>query len=162
MLKCIYLSTYVYIYIYIYMCVCVCVCVCELLLLSTPFRVFHTSTSWWFFIRVWVATSLPMSTENLLSILAVLNNVVVWMVSTHPPTSKSASPFYNTLMIVPLVWLSPLCSAVLSIPKLGPGSYFYFHCLLILFCGQSGQQSLQLGKFSFFVDYFKVWSSGRD
>ena len=30
--------------------------------------------------------------RTLLSILAVLNNVVVWMVSTRPPTSKSFKP----------------------------------------------------------------------
>ena len=37
----------------------------------------------------------------LLSILTVLNNVVVWMVSTHPPTSKTSSPFNNPLVTVP-------------------------------------------------------------
>ncbi len=37
----------------------------------------------------------------LLSILAVLNNVVVWMVSTRPPTYKSSSPFSNHLVTVP-------------------------------------------------------------
>ena len=30
--------------------------------------------------------------RTLLSILAVLNNAVVWMVSTRQPTSKSSSP----------------------------------------------------------------------
>ena len=39
--------------------------------------------------------------RTLLSILAVLNNAVVWMVSTRPPTSNSSSPFNNTLVIVP-------------------------------------------------------------
>ena len=34
-------------------------------------------------------------------ILAVLNNIVVWMVSTRPPTFKSSSPFSNTLVTVP-------------------------------------------------------------
>ena len=38
--------------------------------------------------------------RTLLSILAVLNNVVVWMVSTRPPTSKSSSPFSNPLVAV--------------------------------------------------------------
>ena len=36
-----------------------------------------------------------------LSILAVLNNVVVWIVSTRPPTSKSSSHFSNPLFTVP-------------------------------------------------------------
>ena len=39
--------------------------------------------------------------RTLLSILAVLNNAVVWMVFTLPPTSKSSSPFSNPLVTVP-------------------------------------------------------------
>ena len=31
----------------------------------------------------------------------VLNNVLAWMVSTRPPTSKSSSPFSNPLVTVP-------------------------------------------------------------
>ena len=43
----------------------------------------------------------PQVSRTLLSILAVLNNVVVWMVSTRPPTSKSSSLFSNPLVTVP-------------------------------------------------------------
>ena len=43
----------------------------------------------------------PQVSRILLSILAVLNNVVVWMVSTHPPNCKSSSPLSNPLVIVP-------------------------------------------------------------
>ena len=39
--------------------------------------------------------------RTLLSILAVLNNAVVWMVSTRPPTSKFYSPFNSPLVTVP-------------------------------------------------------------
>ena len=42
----------------------------------------------------------PQVSRTLLSILADLNNVVVWMVSTRPPTSKSSSPFSNLLVTV--------------------------------------------------------------
>ena len=63
-------------------------------------RVFHISVSWWSFTRVWVTASLLVS-RTLLSILAVLNNVVVLMVSTRLPTSKSSSPFSNPLVTVP-------------------------------------------------------------
>ena len=43
----------------------------------------------------------PQVFRTLLSILAVLKNAVVWMVSTHPPTSKSFSPFNSPLVTVP-------------------------------------------------------------
>ena len=43
----------------------------------------------------------PQVSKTLLSILAVLHNAVVWMVSTRPPTSKSSSPFSNPLVTVP-------------------------------------------------------------
>ena len=43
----------------------------------------------------------PQVSRTRLSILAVLSNAVVWIVSTRPPTSKSSSPFNNPLVIVP-------------------------------------------------------------
>ena len=43
----------------------------------------------------------PQVSRTLLSILSVLNNAVVWMVSTRPPTSKSSSPFCNPLVTEP-------------------------------------------------------------
>ena len=43
----------------------------------------------------------PQVSRTHLSILAILNNAVVWMVSTRPPTSKSSSPISNPLFTVP-------------------------------------------------------------
>ena len=43
----------------------------------------------------------PQVFQTLLSILADLNNAVVWTVSTRPPSSKSSSPFSNPLVTVP-------------------------------------------------------------
>ena len=43
----------------------------------------------------------PQVSRTLLSILTVLNNVVFWIVSTDPPTSKSSNPFSNPLVTVP-------------------------------------------------------------
>ena len=43
----------------------------------------------------------PQVSRTLLSILAVLNNVVVWMVSTQLLISESSSPFNNPLVTVP-------------------------------------------------------------
>ena len=45
----------------------------------------------------------PHVSRTLLSILAVLNNAVVWMVSTRPPTSKSSSPFNNPFIIIIII-----------------------------------------------------------
>ena len=43
----------------------------------------------------------PRVPKTLLSILAVFNNAVIWMVSTRPPPSKSSRPFNNPLVTVP-------------------------------------------------------------
>ena len=43
----------------------------------------------------------PQVSRTLLGIQAVLYNVVVWMVSTRPPTSKSSSPFNSPLVTGP-------------------------------------------------------------
>ena len=96
----------------------------------------------------------PQISRTFLSILAVLNHAVVWMVSTRPPTSKSSSPFSNPLVTVPN---APITSGInvtcmfhsffnsLAILFFNP------HTLSFLFCGQPGQQSRQYCKFSFFL-----------
>ena len=43
----------------------------------------------------------PHVSRTLLRVLADLNNVVVWMVSTHPHISKSSRPCTNPLVNVP-------------------------------------------------------------
>ena len=43
----------------------------------------------------------PQVSEILFWILAVLSNVVIWIVSTRPPISKYSRPFNNPLVIVP-------------------------------------------------------------
>ena len=43
----------------------------------------------------------PQVSRTLLSILAVLSNAVIWIVSTRPPTCKSSRPFNNPYVIVP-------------------------------------------------------------
>ena len=42
----------------------------------------------------------PFISRTLLSILAILNNAVIWMASTRPPTSKTSSPFNDRLVTV--------------------------------------------------------------
>ena len=43
----------------------------------------------------------PQVSRTLRSILADLNNAVVWIVYTRPPTPKSSSSFSNPLVTVP-------------------------------------------------------------
>ena len=43
----------------------------------------------------------PQVSRTRLSILAVLSNAVIWIVSTRPPISKSSRPFNNPLVTVP-------------------------------------------------------------
>ena len=117
-------------------------------------RVFQTSFNWWFFTEVWVTTSLP-KPPGLFS-WTLLDNIVVWMISTRAPTSNSSSPFNNPLVTVPK---APITISIIVT--------FMFHNFFSLsfsfFYGQPGQESPQFCKFSFFVvDYHKVWSSDRD
>ena len=86
----------------------------------------------------------PQVSRTLLSILAVLNNAVVWMVSTCPLISKSSSPFNNTFskapipigIIVTFMFHSFFNSRARS-------RYLSFFSLSVLFCGQLEQQSPQ-------------------
>ena len=80
----------------------------------------------------------PQVSRTLLSILAILNNAVIWMVSTRPPTSKPSSPFSNPLVTVPnaLIIMGIIVTRMfhsffnlLLLLLLFP---FYFHFLTIL------------------------------
>ena len=99
---------------------------------------------------------------TLLSILANLNNAVVWMVSIRPVIFKFSSPCVKPLVTVPrapttisitvtFMFHSFWVFFFFSISCQRPGTYPSFHLLSILFCGQSGQQSPQFCKFSFLL-----------
>ncbi len=60
----------------------------------------------------------------LLSILAVLNNVVVWMISTRSLTSKSSSPFSNPFVTVPVTIGIIVTSYSLQVFHTGKNSWF--------------------------------------
>ena len=134
-------------------------------------RVFHISVSWWTFTWVWGTANLLKSPGTLLGILTVLNNIVVWMVSTHPLIYKSPSSFNNPLVTVLRSTNHTLYNfhfhgvQFFSIPNQGFDTYTTFYFLSVLLCGQPEQQSPQFFSFSFlccFVYCYKVWSSGRD
>ena len=81
--------------------------------------------------------------RTLLTILVVHNNVVVWMVSTRPPTFKSSSPFNNPLVTVPN---APITIGIIVT--------FMFHSFF---------NSLARSRYlSFFSDSFSfiLWSAG--
>ena len=62
----------------------------------------------------------PLVSRTLLSILADLNNEIVWMVSTRPLISKSPSPFNNPSVTVQR---API--------KIGITINFIFHFILL-------------------------------
>ena len=71
-----------------------------LLLLFTPLEFFTSALPDGFSLEFeWQKIS--SSQQDSFSILVVFNNVVVWMVSTRPTTSKSSNPFSNPLVTVP-------------------------------------------------------------
>ena len=92
------LISYIYIYIYIYISLVVYSSFGDLLVCrSTSITIIRSIVFHW---SLSDSKSLQVS-RTLLSILAVINNSVVWMVSTHLSTSKSSSPFSNPLVTVP-------------------------------------------------------------
>ena len=106
----------------------------------------------------------PQVSRTLLTILAVLNNVVVYMVSTCSPASKSSSPFNNPLMTIPKAPITidiivTFMFHIFSNPCQGRGTYPSFHFHSVLYCDQPGQQSPEFCKFSFFL--FIIILSGQ-
>ena len=85
----------------------------------------------------------PQVSRTLLSILAVFNNAVVWMVSTRPPTSKSSRPFNNPLVNVPN---APITNGTIVT--------FMFHSF---FNSPARSRNLSLFSRSF---SFSLWSAG--
>ena len=101
----------------------------------------------------------PQVSRTLLSILAFLNNAIVWTVSTRPPTSKSSISFNNPLVIVPN---APITIDIIvtfmfhSFFQFPWGTYRSLRFLSVLFCSQPGQQIPQFWKFPIFL-YFTIW-----
>ena len=85
----------------------------------------------------------PQVSRALLSILSVFNFVVVWMVTTWPPTSKSSRPFNNPLVTVPKATIT-----------VGIIVTFMFHSFF-----NSLARSRYLSLFSPFFS-FVLWSAG--
>ena len=94
--------------------------------------------------------------KTLLSILADLNNVVIWIVSTRPFISKCSGPSTNPLVTVPKapftisISVTFMVNVFFSVPTQGLGSFLSFRFLSILLAGHPGRQSQQIGKLFFF------------
>ena len=112
--------------------------------------------------------------RTLLSILAIFNNAVVWIVPTRPPTSKSSRPF-NTPFIT--VQKSPITIGIIVsfmfhsfFNSLARSRYLslFSHSFSFILWSAGTAKSTILQIFFFVVvvvvvvDYYKVWSSGRD
>ena len=105
----------------------------------------------------------PQVSRTLLSILAVLNNAVVWMVSTCPPTSKSSSPFSNHLVTVPnapiTIGINVTCMFHSFFNSLARSRYLSFfshsYSFILWSTGTAKSTILQvLFSFSFFFFFF--------
>ena len=111
----------------------------------------------------------PQVSWTLLSILAVFNNAVIWMVSTRPPTSMSFRPFNNPLVFVPK---APITIGIIVTFMFH--SFFQFSSkvkvLILLFTffqfyslvSWDSKVDNFANSLFFFGDYYKVWSSDRD
>ena len=112
----------------------------------------------------------PQVSRSLLSILTVFNYAVVGMVSTQLPTSKSSRPFNNPLVIVPKapITISIIVTCMFhsffnSLARSRYLSFFsYSYSFILWSTGTVKSTILQIFFFFFFVDYYKVWSSGQD
>ena len=111
----------------------------------------------------------PQVFKTLLNILAVLNNAVIWMVSTRLPISKSSGPFKYPLVTVRK---APTTTGIILT--------FMFHSFFFQFLNKVEVRIFSTYSFSFiewsagtakstilqvlffFVDYYRVWFSSRD
>ena len=97
----------------------------------------------------------PQVSKTLLCILAVLYNVVTWMVSTRPPTSKASSHFNKPLVTVPKV---PITIGIIIFSSLARSRYLFVLSFLFQFYSEVSRDSKV---YSFERSLFlKVWSSG--
>ena len=102
----------------------------------------------------------PHVSRTFLSILVVLNNTVVWMVSSCPPTSKSSSPFSNPLVTVPK---APITIGIIvtcmfhsfsnSLARSRYLSFFSHSFSFILWSAGTAKSTILQVLFFFFFDY---------
>ena len=111
----------------------------------------------------------PQVSKTLLSILAVFNNAVVWMVSTRSPTTKSSRPFNKPLVTVPKAPVTIGINVTFmfhsffnSLARSRYLSLFSHSFSFILWSAGTAKSIILQLFFFFFFDYNKIWSPGRD
>ena len=98
------------------------------------------------------------------TLLNILDDLVVWMVFTRPPISKSFSPCSNPLVTLPSAPITignTIAFICLSFFQLSIKVYVLISLrfLSVLPCSQPERQSPLFSRFSSFVDYHKIWLS---
>ena len=141
----------------------------SLILLLYEFIIIIMSFShqYWLMVFHWSLSdsTSPRVSRTRLSILAVFSNAVVWIVSTRPSTSKSSRPFNSPLVTVP--------NAPITIDTIVTFTFHRFsskvEVLILLFTFLQiysvVRRNSKVNNFAdslSFVDYYEVWSSGRD
>ena len=108
----------------------------------------------------------PQVSRTLLSILAVFNNAVVWMVSTRPPTSTCSRPFNNPLVTVPKAPITIGIIVTFMFPiffnSLARSRYLSLFSHSFSFILWSAKLTILQISFFFLLIIIKVLSSGRD
>ena len=109
----------------------------------------------------------PQFSRTLLSILAVFNNAVVWMVSTRSPTSKSSRPFNNPLVTVPKapITIGIIVTFIFNsfFNSLARSRYLSLFSYSFSFIRSSAGAAKSTVFFFFFFFFFnKIWLSSRD
>ena len=109
----------------------------------------------------------PQASRTLLNILAVFNNAVVWMISTRPLNYKPSSPFNIPLVTVPnapnTIGIIIPCSIVCFNSQARSRYFPSFHFFSVFFSPISKNSKVDnFASSLLFVDYYSVWSFGRD
>ena len=131
-------------------------------------RGFHISVSWWSFHWWWSDSKSPQVSRTLLNIQAVFNNAVVWIISTQQPTSKSSRPFNNPFVTVskaPItigIVVTFMFHSFLNSLAWSRYLFLFSHSFSFILWSAGTAKPTILQIFFFFVDYYMVWSSGRN
>ena len=138
---------------------------CSIIIIIYSLEFFTSALADGFSLELSDSKSLQVSRTRL-RILAVLSNAIVWIVSTRLPTPKSSRPFSNPLVIVPKESITTgtiitfmFYSFFNSLARPRYLSFSHSFKFILWSAGTAKSTILQM---LFFIDYYKVWTSGWD